>query len=203
MTDGLNAALKKSGMELNIDVSAGFAGVLAIKDLAARDSIMKAAEYSTKVLRKFVVKQMEDIIDEEKKVSQSDLADMAEDAIKDPSKFDPSIQLKSEDLDSCYSPIIQSGSRDDKFDLRPSAQSSNNPLAYDTATTIIIQLGARYKNYWSGESVTDIQFTWITARVICLSPHLCCLSVLLLSVLTSAVPISLIPLKNKSKSTMS
>lgn len=117
--------------------------------MAARDCIMKAAEYSTKVLRKFVVKQMEDIIDEEKKVSQSDLADQAEDAIKEPSKVDPSIQLKAEDLDSCYSPIIQSGSRDDKFDLRPSCQSTNNPLAYDPATTIIIQLGARYKNFCS------------------------------------------------------
>jgi nucleosome binding factor SPN SPT16 subunit len=147
LTIALNSALKKSGMEIGVDVSAGFSGVLAVKDNAARENIMKAAEHSTRVLKKFVVKEMEDIIDQEKKISHSDLADQAEDAIKDPTKVDPKTTLKADDLDSCYSPIIQSGSRDDKFDLRASASSSANPLAYDSGTTIIIQLGARYKNY--------------------------------------------------------
>lgn len=142
----MTAALKKSGLELGVDVWSGFGGVLAVKDAYARDLISKAAELSSKVLRKFTVQQMEGIIDEEKRVSHADLADQTEDAIKEPNKYAPNLSLNPADVDSCYSPIIQSGSLDDKFDLRASASSSNNPLAYDSGTTIIIQLGARYKN---------------------------------------------------------
>ena len=52
-------------------------------------------------------------------------------------------------MDSCYSPIIQSGSLGEKFDLKASAQSTTNPLGYDAGTTIVVQLGARYRNYCS------------------------------------------------------
>jgi nucleosome binding factor SPN SPT16 subunit len=148
LTTGLQQALKKSGLETGIDVYNGFAAVLAIKDAMARDCISKAADYSGKILRKFLVPKIEDVIDKEEKIAQSDLADQTEDAIKDPAKIGVTT-LNPADLDSCYSPIIQSGSAGEKFDLKASAQASNNPLAYDPGTTIIVQLGARYKNYWS------------------------------------------------------
>jgi len=70
-----------------VDVSAGFGGVLAIKDMAARDCVTKAADYATKVLKKFLLPRIEDIIDKEEKVAQSDLADETEDAIKEPAKL--------------------------------------------------------------------------------------------------------------------
>ena len=70
-----------------MDVSAGFGGVLAIKDMAARDCVTKAADYATKVLKKFLLPRIEDIIDKEEKVAQSDLADQTEDAIKEPAKL--------------------------------------------------------------------------------------------------------------------
>lgn len=84
---GLQAALKKSGLEFGVDVSAGFGGVLAIKDMAARDCVTKAADYAGRVLKKFLLPRIEDIIDKDEKVAQSDLADQTEDAIKEPAKL--------------------------------------------------------------------------------------------------------------------
>jgi nucleosome binding factor SPN SPT16 subunit len=87
LSSGLQAALKKSGLEVGVDVSAGFASVLAIKDAYAKECLVKAAHYSGRVLKKVLVKKIEDIIDQEQKIAQSDIADLAEDAIKDPAKI--------------------------------------------------------------------------------------------------------------------
>jgi len=81
------AALKKSGMEIGVNVSDGFSNVLAVKDVAARECVTKAADYSAKVLKKFLQPRIEEIIDSEKKIAQSDLADETDDAIKAPEKL--------------------------------------------------------------------------------------------------------------------
>ena len=97
LTTGLQSALKKSGLDIGVDVSGGFSGVLAIKDSAARECVTKAADYSMKVLKKFLLPKVEGIIDEESKVAQSDLADLTEDAIKDPAKLGVGVSAQHAD----------------------------------------------------------------------------------------------------------
>jgi len=148
LTTAVMSALKKSGLEYGVDVSHGFASVLAIKDAPARDAITQASEVTTRVFRKFFVEMMEKIIETDKPMTHADFADKVEDVIKDPPQVKLT-QYKSDDLDSCYSPIIQSGSGGEKFDLRPSAQSSTQPIQPGSGMSLIAQFGARYKNYCS------------------------------------------------------
>ena len=62
----------------------------------------------------------------------------------------PGVKLSPEFLESCYTPIIQSGG---KFDLKPSAFSNAESLFYGTITC---SLGARYKSYCSNVGRTYI-----------------------------------------------
>jgi nucleosome binding factor SPN SPT16 subunit len=155
LSSALTSALKKvTGLELGVDVSGGFGSVMSIKDNFAKDCQMRASDHSGKVLKKYVMPMIEEMIDAEGKVAQTEFSDKTEDAIKDPTKIKGLNEQLLQELhqghvDSCYTPIIQSGSGDDKFDLKPSAQSTSNPLAYDSGSTLIIQLGVRYKNYCS------------------------------------------------------
>jgi nucleosome binding factor SPN SPT16 subunit len=62
-----------------------------------------------------------------------------ESIIYDPSKL--GINVSKEVVESCYTPIIQSGG---EYDLRVSAQSNDKVMQFDV---IICSLGARYRNY--------------------------------------------------------
>jgi nucleosome binding factor SPN SPT16 subunit len=59
--------------------------------------------------------------------------------IQDPNQID--IKVSKDIVDSCFTPIIQSGGR---YDIRVSAQSNTESLSSDV---IICSLGARYKGY--------------------------------------------------------
>ena len=87
---------------------------------------------------------MESIIDEEKNIKHSQIADDVEQALFDkesrrkmklPANVDPEL------MDCCYSPIVQSGG---EYDLKPSAMSNDEVLHFGT---IICCLGARYRSY--------------------------------------------------------
>ncbi|GBG67251.1 hypothetical protein CBR_g88540 [Chara braunii] len=67
-----------------------------------------------------------------------------EEVISEPSKFGH--KFRSENVDICYPPVFQSGGI---YDLRPSAQSNDDPLYYDAMAVIICALGARYLSYCS------------------------------------------------------
>jgi len=58
------------------------------------------------------------------------------------------LNLDTEECESCFTPIIQSGS---SFDLRPSAFSNESNLSPDI---IIISAGARYGTYCSSVART-------------------------------------------------
>ncbi|KAJ3669600.1 hypothetical protein LUZ60_011550 [Juncus effusus] len=124
------------------DISAGISEILSVKDSTELTCVKKAAYLTTSVMRNFVVPKLENIIDEEKKVSHSVLMDLTEKAIQDPLKV--KVKLKSENVDICYPPIFQSGG---KFDLRPSAQSNEDNLYYDSTSVIICAIGSRYNSY--------------------------------------------------------
>ena len=69
-----------------------------------------------------------------------------ESLIQDPNLID--IKVAKELVDSCFTPIIQSGG---KYDIRVSAQSNSDSMSSDL---IICSLGARYKGYCANISRT-------------------------------------------------
>ena len=147
-----------SGLEL-VDVSGAWGSLLSVHDSAARSCLERAAELTTRVMKKYLVSEMETVIDEAKQHSQQQLADSTEDVIRNPAKIgitalgpkDNEVKLTADDADSCYTPIIQSGGQGEgsEYDLKVSAASPALPLQYDSETSIIVQLGARYRNLCS------------------------------------------------------
>jgi nucleosome binding factor SPN SPT16 subunit len=122
-----------------VDATAGFGYVMTIKEQDELDMCKKAAVLTNKVLKHKLYKDLESVIDEEKKINHSQFAEEVEKALNDPNL----IQLKvpEGDAESCYTPIIQSGG---VYDIRISAQSDDNRLESDL---IICSLGAKYKDY--------------------------------------------------------
>ena len=108
----------------------------------------KAAVFSAVLMQKYLVQQIETVVDEDKKISHEKLAQDTEDAFGDPVKL--GVKLNPDLVESCYTPIIQSGG---KFDLKPSAFSNEDNLHFGTITC---SLGARYKSYCSNVGRTYI-----------------------------------------------
>ncbi|KAK4265309.1 hypothetical protein QN277_026377 [Acacia crassicarpa] len=135
--------LKNTGFQL-IDVSNGLSSLFAVKNNEELTSIKRASYLATSVMKNFVVPKLENVIDDEKKISHSTLMEETEKVILEPSKVN--CKLKADNVDICYPPIFQSGG---EFDLRPSAVSNDDLLYYDSASVIICAVGARYKSYCS------------------------------------------------------
>jgi nucleosome binding factor SPN SPT16 subunit len=151
VADAANAATDAAKEKVNVSVA--LARILAVKDADELAKIKKAARLSTAVFRYALLDRIEKTIDQEKKVSHSTLSQVAEDAIVNPAKVKVA-GLKTDFCDPCYPPIIQSSSKETKdrtFDLKPSAESDDNPLA---SGVIICSLGARYSNFCSNISRT-------------------------------------------------
>nr|KYP76019.1 FACT complex subunit SPT16 [Cajanus cajan] len=128
--------------QIHILCSPKKASILESVKKPAREAV--AAYLTTSVMKNFVVTKLENVIDEEKKVSHSTLMEETEKVILEPSKVN--CKLKADNVDICYPPIFQSGG---EFDLRPSAVSNDELLHYDSASVIICAVGARYKSYCS------------------------------------------------------
>jgi nucleosome binding factor SPN SPT16 subunit len=92
------------------------------------------------------VEKMEEIIDQDLKMSHESIAQKVESVIANPAEIN--IKVSKDFVESCYFPIVQSGG---KYDIRVSAQSNSDNLAYDI---IICSLGARFKNYCANISRT-------------------------------------------------
>lgn len=135
--------LKTADFQLS-DVTNGLSELFAVKDDAELLNVKKAAHLTANVLKNYVVPKLENVIDEEKKVTHSSLMDETEKAILDPSRA--KVKLKVDSIDICYPPIFQSGG---EFDLRPSAASNDELLYYDSASVIICAVGSRYNSYCS------------------------------------------------------
>ena len=94
----------------------------------------------------FITGKMEEILDDGSKITHSRLSEEVDAIIADPSKIE--LKIPAENVESCYSPIIQSGGH---YDIKISAQSDDNILSPDV---IICSIGARYKNYCAHMSRT-------------------------------------------------
>ncbi|GAB2214564.1 hypothetical protein Droror1_Dr00018916 [Drosera rotundifolia] len=135
--------IKDCGMEV-VDVTNGLSDLFAVKDVEEQKNVRKAAFLTASVMKNFVVPKLEQVIDEEQKVSHSALMDETEKAVLQPARV--KAKLRPENVDICYPPIFQSGGQ---FDLRPSATSNDENLYYESASVIICAVGSRYNSYCS------------------------------------------------------
>lgn len=137
--DSWRAALKKEEFE-SVDISAAIAYLISPKEDSEILTIKKACLVSVDVFNKYLKDQIMEIIDSEKKVKHSKLAEGVESAIQD-KKYVTGVDVNQ--VDMCYPAIIQSGGN---YSLKFSAVSDNKTLHFGA---IICSLGARYKSYCS------------------------------------------------------
>ena len=124
-----------------VDVAAGLSFAMCIKDESELDLMKRSSILSNKIMKHGYIKKMEEIIDSEKEISHEELAQAVDEILENPANI--GLKVSSDDVQSCYYPIIQSGGQ---YDLRASAQSSSDKLSHDI---ILVSLGARYRNYCS------------------------------------------------------
>ena len=136
---------KQTDLEL-VDIAPALTLVMAAKDETEWDLMKKSSVLSNKVMKHGFVKRLEEIIEEEKKITHENFAQEIEAILEDPNKI--KLNVPQSDVGSCYFPIIQSGGN---YDLKVSAQSTGKQLSHDIIT---VSLGARYKLYCSNISRT-------------------------------------------------
>ncbi|XP_031631235.1 FACT complex subunit spt16 isoform X2 [Contarinia nasturtii] len=129
----------------NVDIGASLAYIIAPKEDAELSTIKKACLVSVDVFGKYLKEYILEIIDAEKKVKHSKLAEGVEQALSD-KKFVSGVDTSQ--LEMCYPAIIQSGGN---YSLKFSVTSDKNYLHFGA---IVCSLGARYKSYCSNISRT-------------------------------------------------
>lgn len=137
--------------EVDISVAVSSAA-LTVKDENELRAMRNASKACIALMNPYFVEEMSNVLDEEKKVKHSALAQKVDSKLDDlkfwtkvelpnkqkmPSDFDPT------QLDWTHGPIIQSGG---KFDLKLSAQVDEEILH---AGVIVASMGLRYKSYSS------------------------------------------------------
>lgn len=133
------AALKAQSFD-RLDVGVSIAFVMAPKEEPEVLTIKKACMVSTDVYNKYLKDHIMEVIDADKKVKHSKLAEGVETALAD-KKYVSGVDLSQ--LDMCYPAIIQSGGN---YSLKFSVSSDKNHLHFGA---IVCSLGARYKTYCS------------------------------------------------------
>lgn len=137
--DSWRDAMKKLDFE-QIDVSGAFGYLMSIKEENEILTVKKACLVSVDVFSKYLKDHIMEIIDADKKVKHTKLAEGVEQAITD-KKYVSGVDMSQ--LDMCYPAIIQSGGN---YSLKFSAVSDKNYLHFGS---IICSLGIRYKSYCS------------------------------------------------------
>ena len=124
-----------------VDISQNLGSLMSPKDAEEILNIKKAAFLLTNAMNKAAVKEIENTIDQEKKVTHAKLADYLESVLLNPSKID--VRLKKEMVDIAYPPLFESGG---EYTLKISGASSSKAMDYGV---IVCQAGARYASYCS------------------------------------------------------
>lgn len=140
-----------------LDVSQGVSISLELKDDDEQKNLRTSSRASVNMMSYFF-DEMSTIIDEDKNVSNSKLADKIENKIDDIKFFNSMDDSKSmkklgkdfdlNNLDWSYKPIVQSNG---SYQLKFSVESSNQKLS---GPIIMASLGLRYKSYCSNVSRT-------------------------------------------------
>ncbi|KAF5287110.1 hypothetical protein FQR65_LT12333 [Abscondita terminalis] len=137
--DSWKSALKQEDFT-SVDVSAAVAYLIAPKEDSEIITVKKACMVTVDVFTKFLKDQIMEIIDSDRKVKHSKLAEGVESAISD-KKYVTGVDVTQ--VDMCYPAIIQSGGN---YNLKFSLISDKNNLHFGA---IICSLGTRYKSYCS------------------------------------------------------
>jgi len=138
-TDACRNAIKGAGFE-KVDVSSSLAVAMAPKEESELKTIQRACTTTGDIFSKYLKEQIMSVIDADKKMKHSKLADGVEQALKN-KKFTTGVDASQ--LDMCYPAIIQSGGN---YSLKFSTVSSESSLHFGT---IICCMGLRYKSYCS------------------------------------------------------
>lgn len=131
-----------------VDVSAAFSALLALKDDAELKTMRASSRALVGIMKGYFIDEMSTIIDEEKKISHAALSKKIEDKIDD-EKFFKAKEFKlgadfdPMQLDWTVGPVVQSGG---KYDLRTNATADDNQLH---GGIILSTMGLRYKSYCS------------------------------------------------------
>lgn len=123
-----------------IDVSGALGWIMCVKEESEILTVKKACLVTVDVFNKYLKDHIMEIIDADKKVKHSKLAEGVEQALTD-KKYVSGVDMSQ--LDMCYPPIIQSGG---SYSLKFSAVSDKNHLHFGA---IVCSLGVRYKSYCS------------------------------------------------------
>lgn len=123
-----------------VDISSSIAYLMAVKEETEINIITKACNATVEVYTKYLRDQITEIIDSDRKVRHSKLADGVDQAIQNKKYLK---NLDPNEVDLCYSPIIQSGGN---YNLKFSALSDKNNLHFGAITCA---LGVRYRQYCS------------------------------------------------------
>ncbi|XP_050517919.1 FACT complex subunit spt16 isoform X2 [Diabrotica virgifera virgifera] len=137
--DNWKAMLKKQEFQ-TADMSSQIAYLISPKEESEITTMKKASQVTVDVFTKYLKDQIMEIIDSEKKVKHSKLAEGVESAISD-KKYVSGVDVNQ--VDMCYPAIIQSGGT---YNLKFSVISDKNSLHFGA---IVCSLGARYKSYCS------------------------------------------------------
>ncbi|XP_063983532.1 FACT complex subunit spt16 isoform X2 [Diachasmimorpha longicaudata] len=137
--DAWRTAIKPESFD-TVDVSASCAYVMCPKEEIEILTVKKACLVSVDVFTKYLKDQIMEIIDSDKKVKHSKLADGVDQALTN-KKYVTGVDVSQ--VDNCYPAIIQSGGN---YTLKFSVVSDKNNLHFGV---IICSLGARYKSYCS------------------------------------------------------
>ncbi|KAK2578648.1 hypothetical protein KPH14_012137 [Odynerus spinipes] len=137
--DAWRASLRSESFD-TVDVSAAAAYVMCPKEESEILTIKKACLVSVDVFTKYLKDQIMEIIDSDKKVKHSKLAEGVDAAITN-KKYVTGVDVTQ--VDMCYPAIIQSGGN---YSLKFSIVSDKNILHFGV---IVCSLGARYKSYCS------------------------------------------------------
>ncbi|KAK7693287.1 hypothetical protein QCA50_002854 [Cerrena zonata] len=154
-TAAVNGADKKPDV---VDMAPAFSSFLAVKDGDELKSHRTAASLTSTLLAHHVLPKLESILDREAQISHEQLSAQIEarlgygegDNAKGPdmkvwSKGKGLTDVDWSSTEFCYTPIIQSHSTKSGFDLRPSAESSEDNMAHKGV--FLVALGMRYKSY--------------------------------------------------------
>eukprot|EP00605_Chrysophyceae_sp_TOSAG23-4_P002193 GSChrysophyteH1.ASY1.ANO1.2423.1 assembled CDS len=137
--------LKDSQLEMH-EASPSFGSFFAIKDEDEAENCKRAAILTNKVMKHGFVQKMENILDSDDHITHEKLSSDIDEIISNPEKI--GIKISVDAVDSCYTPIVQSGG---KYDIKVSAFSDSEKLSPDV---IIASMGARYKSYCGNMSRT-------------------------------------------------
>ncbi|THV07844.1 FACT complex subunit SPT16 [Dendrothele bispora CBS 962.96] len=158
---------KKGQVPELVDMSMAVSGFMAMKDDEELKTIQGASNLTSTLLKHHVIPRLETILDKESKISHDMLAAQIEarlgsgdgDNAKGP---DMKVWSKGKNLtdvdwqlvEFCYSPIIISRSTKTGYDLKYSAESTEDNIAHKGV--LLVSFGMRYKSYCANVGRTFI-----------------------------------------------